>query len=63
MQGGEHAPQEFPKVSSRIQENFRLLETRLGDQRISPLRARGGGEFAPFRTDQRCGMRGNCSTK
>jgi hypothetical protein len=46
MQGGEHAPQEFPKVSSRIQENFRFLETRLGEQRISPLRARGGSEFA-----------------
>jgi hypothetical protein len=48
MQGGEHAPQEFAKVSSRIQENSRFPETHLGDQRISPLRAKGGSEFAPF---------------
>ena len=32
--------QEFLKVSSRIQENSRFLETRLGDRRINPLRAR-----------------------
>jgi hypothetical protein len=35
----------FPKVSSRIQENSRFLETRLGDQRIKPLRARRGSAF------------------
>jgi hypothetical protein len=34
--------QEFLKVSSRIQENSRFLETRLGDRRINPLRARRG---------------------
>ena len=35
----------FPKVSSQIQENSRFLETRLGDRRISPLRARGSSAF------------------
>ena len=34
--------QEFLKVSSRIQENSRFLETRRGDRRINPLRARRG---------------------
>lgn len=63
IQGGEHAPQEFPKVSIRLRENSRLLGTRLGDQRMRPLRARGGRQFAPFRIDKRSGMRGNCSTK
>jgi transcriptional regulator with XRE-family HTH domain len=33
---------EFQKVSSRIQENSRFLETRLGDRRINPLRAERG---------------------
>jgi hypothetical protein len=37
--------QEFLKVSSRIQENSRFLETRLGDRRINPLRARRGIHF------------------
>jgi hypothetical protein len=32
----------FPKVSSRIHENSRFLETGLGDRRIKPLRARRG---------------------
>ena len=32
---------EYPKVSRRIQENSRFLETCLGDRRIIPLRARG----------------------
>jgi hypothetical protein len=35
----------FRKVSSRIQENSHFLETRLGDRRISPLRASGGSGF------------------
>ena len=34
--------QEFLKVSSRIQENSRFLETRVGDRRINPLRAMRG---------------------
>src|ERR1700739_2947567 len=33
---------EFPKVSSRIQENSRFLETRPGDRRMNTLRGRRG---------------------
>ena len=40
--------QKFPKVSSRIQENSRFLETRLGDRRMNPLRAgRGSTLWSP----------------
>ena len=37
---------EFPKVSGRIQENSRFLETSLGDRRINPLRARHGSTLS-----------------
>jgi hypothetical protein len=37
---------EFPKVSGRIQENWRFLKTRPGDPRINPLHGRSGSVIA-----------------
>jgi hypothetical protein len=49
------------KVSGRIQENSRFLETRLRDRRINPLRGRIGSAFRRFcslESQQMCaGMR------
>jgi hypothetical protein len=41
----------FPKVASRIQESSRFQETRPGDRRIYPLRARRGSALCLERSD------------
>ena len=44
----------IPKVSSRIQENSRFLETRPRDPRINPLRGRSGSVIATLGWSLRC---------